>query len=294
MMSGMNFGGSIMARRWKRAAILLGVGLVVGCDTDPRPVNEAKKIEEPKPQQVELKPPAKPAQSDPAAAQLLKEVINAHTGGKLELLEKLKACSYIRTGTLEAAGGRWPATWQVDLVWPDRFRVRSELQMGATVHMTFSRSPAGAWRFPPEVPTGKPEKQLFDAEYSRTLTAQFHEDSVNLLFPLVDPKTVTIRAADETIHGQELLGLHVWTPALDYALLGFDKKTKLLTRIVYHGREEIRNVVKEVVVTEHQEFSGVKLASKLYVKANGRTLADWTKLAVTTGVAIDPKVVDNP
>ena len=67
--------------------------------------------------------------------------------------------------TAAPAGGRWPTTWQVDLVWPDRYRLRSELQMGATVNITFAKSPAGVWRFPPEVPTAKPEKQVFDAEF---------------------------------------------------------------------------------------------------------------------------------
>jgi hypothetical protein len=287
----------------RRAAVLMAGGLwaAVGCDPEPPPVVEAKRVDEPMAQVVELKPPPRPPQTEAAAAELLKDALTAHTGGQPERLEKLKACAYVRTGKSETPGGRTDATWKFHLQWPDRFRMSAEAQLGGGVtHAhTFALSPAGAWRASVltgsgQVPQEKREKVTLDAEASRTLTSQFHEDCLVFLFPLADPKTVAARAPDESLNGQELIGLHVWTPALDYALLGFDKKTKLLTRVVYSGREALTNVTKEVVATEHQEFDGVKLASKLYVKANGRTLADWYKLTVTTGQPIDPKVFENP
>jgi hypothetical protein len=283
-----------MIRRGITGGVLAAaVGLAgVGCDTDPPPVIEAKKIEEPQIAVPELKPPIKPAQSDEAAAQLLKEAIAAHTGGHPERLDKLRNCSFTRTGVVTMPSGAFPAVWKMDVLWPDRYRMTAEIQAGASITRTvFTRSPAGAWQFPPDNPQGK---QALDKESARTFLAQFHEDAVGLLFPLADRATVVTRATDETVNGKELVGLHVWTPALDYALVSIDKKTKLLTRVVYNGREDRFNVVKELVATEHQEFDGVKLASKLYVKGNGRNLADWTKLSVTTDKPVDPKVFDGP
>jgi len=284
-----------MSRRIRSGVLATAIGLAgVGCDPEPPPVVAAKKIEEQKVVVPELKPPIKPAQSDESAAQLLKESLAAHTGGHPERLDKLKNCSFARSGVVNMSNGVFPALWKMDLIWPDRYRMHAEIQMGATVTRTFARSPAGAWQYPPDNPQDKLEKQPLDAEAARTLTAQFQEDCVGLLFPLADPATVTVRATDETLAGKEVIGLHVWTPALDYVLVSIDKKSKLLTRIVYNGREARMNMVKEVVVTEHQEFDGVKLASKMYVKANGRNLADWHKLTITTDKPVDPKVFDAP
>lgn len=288
-----------MRRRRTAVLVLAAVGLAaVGCDNDPPPAVAAKRLDDPA-RPIELKPPAKPAASEPAAAQLLAEAVAAHTGGKPERLDPLKACSYTRTGVIDAPGGRVPATWKMDLHWPDRFRLRTENQTqagGVTVTQltTFATSPAGAWQAFALVQSGqaaheKREKANLPADAAPTLTAQFHEDALLLLFPLADPKTVAARAPDDA----DLLGLHVWTPALDYALLGFDKKTKLLVRVVYTGREALTTVTKELALADHQEVGGVKLPAKVSVKANGLSKADWTKLALTAG-PIDPKAFETP
>jgi hypothetical protein len=292
----------------KRAKIawLFGIAigmLSIGCDNTPPPVIVAKKIEEQQLIVPELKPPIRPAKSDESASQLLREMIAAHTGNSPDRLEKFKVCTFTRTGIMDGTG--WlPTSWTIDLAWPDRYRFRTEMQttqdgVTLTQNQIFAMSPSSAWRMFGLTRAGqqtqeKREQVTLDPDGARTLRTQMQEDSTLLLFPLVDAKTVVARGADQTVHGQELIGLHVWTPALEYAQLSFDKKTKLLTRLIYNGREAHVNMVKELVVTEYQEFDGVKLASKLYVKANGRTLADWNKLTVTTGKPIDPKAFDTP
>lgn len=286
------------------AAILAGLVLaVVGCDTDPPPVAPAKKIEDNAVKPLELKPPVKPAVSEPAAAQWLKEAVDAHTGGQPERLAPFKTCSYTRGGFTDTPGGRSPSTWQFDLQWPERYRLRSESQIGSegaavTRYVSFAVTPDGGWQAFAEVQAGqrqeKRERTPLDAGAVRTLKSQMHEDAMLFLFPLADPKTVAARGPDEAVNGRELVGLHVWTPALDYALLSFDKKTKLLVRMVYHGREALTDQTKEVVVLDYQEVGGVKLAAKLYVKANGLSKADWNKLDVTPVASFDPKLFDKP
>lgn len=289
----------------RRAAAVLAVTFlaVVGCDSDPPPVIEVKKKEAEKADQFELKPPPKPAQSEPAAVLLLKEALDAHTGGQPDRLNRFKSVTYTRTGRLETPGGLAQTNWSFDLAWPDRYRLRTKLELakdGAAFTQvdTFAVSPAGAWQARAEEQSGqqpaeKRQRMPLDAELTRTLKAQMNEDAVLFLFPLTDPTTVVSRGPDETLNGVEVVGLHVWTPALEYALVSFDKKTKLLARVVYTGREMATNVVKEVVVTENQEFDGVKLPVKLTVKANRQNKADWQKLTVTPG-PIDPKVFDTP
>lgn len=292
----------------RRAAAVLAVTFVaalaaIGCDSDPPPVIEVKKKEEGKADQFELKPPPKPAKSEPAAVALLKEALDAHTGGKPDRLDRYKSAAYTRTGVMESPGSRVPASWSFDLAWPDRFRLRTELKLakdgGAFTQLdTFALTPAGAWQARAETQSGqqpaeKRQRMPMDAEFTGTLKAQMNEDAVLFLFPLADPTTVVARGPDEALNGVEVVGLHVWTPALEYALVSFDKKTKLLARVVYSGREMATTVVKEVVITENQEFDGVKLPVKLTVKANRQNKGDWQKLTVTPG-PIDPKVFDTP
>jgi hypothetical protein len=289
----------------RRAAAILAVTFLaaIGCDSEPPPAVGVKKKEEGKADQSEFKPEPRPAQSDPAAVQLLKEALHAHTGGKPERLDRYKSVAYTRTGTLDAPGSRVPTDWSREMAWPDRFRLRTELKMakdgGAFTQLdTFALTPAGAWQARAEVQSGqqpaeKRQRMPMDAEFTGTLKSQMNEDAVLFLFPLADPATVVARGPDETLNGVEVVGLRVWTPALEYALLSFDKKTKLLARVVYSGREMATTVVKEVVVTENQEFDGVKLPVKLTVKANRQNKGDWQKLTVTPG-PIDPKVFDTP
>jgi hypothetical protein len=289
----------------RRAAAVLAVTFLaaVGCDSDPPPVIEVKKKEEAKADQFELKPPVKPAKSEPAAATLLKEALDAHTGGKPDRLDRYKSVAYTRTGVMETPGGNVQSSWTFDLVWPDRYRLRTKLELakdGAAFTQldTFALTPAGAWQARAEVQSGqqpaeKRQRMAMDAEFARTLKAQMSEDAVLFLFPLADPATVVSRGPDETLNGVAVVGLHVWTPALEYALVSFDTKTKLLARVVYSGREMATSVVKEVVVTDNQEFDGVKLPVKLTVKANRQNKGDWQKLTVTPG-PIDPKVFDTP
>lgn len=289
----------------RRAAAVLAVTFLaaVGCDPDPPPVIEAKKKEGDKADQFELKPPPRPAQSEPAAVLLLKEALDAHTGGKPERLARYKSAAYTRTGMVEGFGGRVPANWSFDLAWPDRYRVRTEVQAAqdgavTTELKTFALAPAGPWMAQAVVragqqPAEKRERAPLDAESARTVKAQMNEDAMLFLFPLTDPAAVVSRGPDETLNGVEVVGLHVWTPALEYALLSFDKNTKLLARVVYTGREATVSVVKEVVIADNQEFDGVKLPTKLTVKANRQNKGDWQKLTVTPG-PIDPKVFDTP
>jgi hypothetical protein len=262
--------------------------LLAGCGDAPAPVNEAKRIERPKEADNDLKPPSRPAASDDAGKKLLAEVLAAHTGGQPDKLAALRECSFTRKGVQYLSAGQTPAEWSTALLWPDRYRLRIELGYGGGVKQvqTFASNPAAAWVRAGDEPA---PKEPMDKEVALTLASQKNEDAISLLFILADPATVVTRAADD----QNLLGLHVWTPGIEYARLRIDPKTKLLTRFTYNGREGTDQVMKELIFQEFKEYAGVKLGAKMAARAKGNLLAEWTELTVDTAKP-DPKSFDGP
>jgi hypothetical protein len=280
-----------MKRLTTFALVGLSLGLTVGCGDKPPAVIEAKAIDQPRAESAELKPPPKPAATDPDARKLLDDMLAAHTGNQPDKLAALRECSFTRKGTLD---NQVTAVWKRDLVWPDRYRVRTEMSNtagGKLVH-TFALRESVGWLQPGEDPN---PKSKLSADMVLTLRSQFHEDAVTLLFVLADGQTLAAKAADEKWNDKELGVADVWTPAGEHARLGIDKKTKLLTRIVYVGREASSPdpVTKEITFQEYKEFGGVKLGSKMYAQTKSQSLGVWTELTVDL-TKPDAKLFDGP
>lgn len=277
---------------------LVLAGSLLGCKDEPATLQTAKPTETPSSGPFDLKPPAKPAKADPEAKTKLDAMIAAHTGGKPERLAKLKSCSFTRHGLIMNDGPR-TAVQTIDLDWPNRYKYRSEITLNGQNVFQAGLTPTLNWRFPGEPdPTkalpDKPEKQKLDGDITVTVRRQMQEDALFLLFPFLEPETVVTTAEGDTIGEKECFGLHVWTPALDYALVHVDKAGSQLARLAYRGREGRAEVVKIMVFEEFQEFGGVKLGSKIYLKAAGNDLASWRSLSVTLGKTFDPTYFDNP
>ena len=255
-------------------------------------VQEAKKIEQKATAAPELKTPAKPFTSDPAAQKLLAEVLAAHTGGKPELLAKLKQCRFTRTGQIEQPNGRFPNIWTTTLAWPDRYRLATEQIGVATNSMTYASSPNGAWMYPAG-PDNK-DKATMPPEFLLTFLLQNQEDAVSLLFALTEPGIVVQGGTPDTLDGQPVLKLEVWNAALPYARIDVDAATKLVKRITYNGREMTSPIVKELLLLNSADYSGIKLASRILVKGGGRTLAEWNEFTVEFLPVVDPKLFEQP
>ncbi len=269
-------------------AVLPLVLALIGCGTKPAPIIEAKAIDKPKVEDHELKPPAKPEASDPDAKKLLDEMLAAHTGGSPDKLAAFRECTFTRKGYQEGANGRFNATWTTHLSWPGRYRVRMDLDLGGGVsqQLLFGQSPTGAWR----AAVGDKEKGPLDPDSRQTLTTQFHEDALALLFPFTDPAVVATRAEGKDATASEV---HAWVPAVGYVRVGLDAKTKLLARLTYNGREGNVPVMKELTFSEYKEFVGVKLGTKVGVRTKTKPLGEWTELTVDV-TKPDPKVFDGP
>jgi len=281
-------------------AMLLLACAILGCKPEPKTLPTAKPMDETKVVALELKPPAKPEKSDPEARKKLDAVLAAHTGGKLELLQKLKSVSFTRNGLINADGPPGRTSVQtIDVDWPARYKYRTEIQFDGLAVFQAGLTPTENWRYPAEPdpskpPPEKPEKQKLDGEVTLTVRRQMQEDALFLLFPFADPLTVVLPAEDATIGDKACFGLHVWTPALEYVLVHVEKANSMLVRYAFKGRERRSEVVKELVFEEFGDFGGVKLGTKIYLRAVGTDLASWRSLTVTAGKTFEPKYFDNP
>ena len=108
------------------------------------------------------------------------------------------------------------------------------------------------------------------------------------MFPLADPTTVAVPAPEVAVNESPAAGAYVWSPALAPALVHFDKKTGRVARVVYRGRENNGEVLKEIRVREHREFGGVWLPTKFELRTNGRLFLDVEKQTFEIGKTFDP------
>jgi hypothetical protein len=280
-----------------RSACLLGfasvlVCILFGCGSEPVAIEEAKKIDQPTIKAMELIAPVKPMQSQPEAAKLLQECLEAHSSGKPELLKALQSCSIIRSGAIEKPAGRLRMTWKTKQSWPDRYRVTMEIQTDAISTLTYCMAPGNNWQYPS--PNNPQEKAPLNNEVVSTMKAQFEEDSITMIFGLAELGVLCTRGTDETISGVELLTLHIWTPHLEYAQIGIDKTTKLLRRVVYNGKELNETVIKEVLISGYTEFDQLKLPSRMVIRGSGRILAEWFEVKLDSSAKVELSDFEKP
>ncbi len=268
---------------------VIGVAVGLGCSNDPPPIREAKPIDSgssDKP--VELPPMAAPDKFDPAAKAIVDDAIKAHTGGKPELLQKLKSVEFSREGQ-GLAGGQVPVPqkWLVHAAWPNRIRFRFEMP-GQPVAL-LCRDGDKVWQASGAGPKGEPDPDL-----ARDFRLDATSEWLWMLFPLTEPGTVLAAAPDVLANDRPAAGVRVWAQGVTDAILHFDKETRLLVRVTFDGRESRRKVTKELLIPTTKAFQGVILPDKMILKADGSLLAEWTMTALDFRSSIDPKVFENP
>ena len=268
-----------------RGLILIAGVLAAGCSNDPPPIREATPVSGEKAVLAEFHPPAKPAKSDPDAAKLVAAALAAHNCTDAATLAKLKAASLHRTGlTTTPDGLRAPLTCDIDVFVPGRYRAAITVSRPekAENFVLVVNPDAGSIAIPggPASPLNEPT--LLD------LHSQMAEEEFLLMFPLADPTTVAVPAPEVAVNESPAAGAYVWSPALAPALVHFDKKTGRVARVVYRGRENNGEVLKEIRVREHREFGGVWLPTKFELRTNGRLFLDVEKQTFEIGKTFDP------
>lgn len=279
--------------------LLIGAA-VLGCKPEPPPLQTAKPTEQPKSTQFELKPPAKPAESDRDAHAKLSAFLAAQTADKPEALQKLKSMNYTRNGVMFLSGPPGLAASQtVDLSWPAKFKHSNEITAQVVATVGIGLGGLENWisnrqrNFGEPVALPLPKDKLTD-DLLVTAKRQLQEDACFLLFPFADPATRVLPAEGAAVGDSDCYGLHTWSPALEYALLHIDKKTNSLVRLAFTGHENSRDVLKELLCEDHKIYDGVRLPNRVYVRAGGVELAEWRSLKVTSNTTFAATHFDNP
>lgn len=278
-----------MRRMWGVAGIMaIGTAVGLGCSNDPPPIQHAKAVpgsNTDKP--VELPPMTPPDKFDAAAKAIVDDAIKAHTGGKPELLQKLKSVEYTREGQA-LAGGQLPISskWLIHAAWPNR--VRFHLEMSDRPINVLCRNGDKVWQSSGGTKFEPPD------DFARDFRIDATSEWLWMLFPLTEPSTVLAMAPETTANTRPAVGVRIWANGVTDAILHFDKETKLLVRITFEGRESRRKVTKELAILTHKTFHGLTLPDKMILKADGTVLAEWNTTALDFRPTIDAKVFENP
>jgi hypothetical protein len=269
--------------------VVLGVAVGLACSDKQPPIDIANPIDSANPDKPpELPPMAAPDKFDPAAKAIVDDAIKAHTGGKPDLLQKLKSVEFSREGQgLGAGRDPVPQKWLVHAAWPNRIRFRFETPGQFVVHIC--RNGDKVWR----ASETSPKEELPD-DYAGEIRLDASFEWLWMLFPLTEPSTVVALAPEAVANDRPAVGVRVWAQGVTDAILHFDKETKLLARVTFDGRENRRKVTKELLIPTTKAFHGVVLPDKMILKADGNLLAEWNMTALDFRPTIDPKVFDNP
>ncbi len=278
----------------RRCLTLIVFVLVTGCSDTPRVIVPAKAVPvvEATKGGVELPAMKAPEKSEPAAMELVKAALNAHTANKPNDVNKFKTVKFLRGGFIRSLDQQTlPQAWTIHATWPSQYRVQAELSGNQIVTLGWNgttgwRSVSVAGKGPPTVKMSSSEVEDFQLD----VTGEW----LWLLFPFTDPETIVTSAPTTIINGKTSPGVRIWHPKLSPAIVHFDPDTKLLLMITYEGRESGRKVIKEFDMLEHKEFEGVKFPVRMAQKANGEQYAEWTLNTLESKPSHDAKLFEGP
>jgi hypothetical protein len=262
-----------MRRTWATAAVC-GAVLAAGCPESGPPKREiAQPVDGSRGDAPPVKPAstAKPAKTDPAAETVIEKLLGTHTGGKPELLDKLKTFKSVRKGRFEEVGA---AEWTVEAVWPDRFRQQTEIpQLGGGLNVTVRNGPTGwkllrSQRMTEPVPLTALEMNAFQTDIFGEWMA--------LLVPLLDKSArVAAPVAAAEFGGKPTTGVRIWIGDHPPVVLRVDDASGRLMRIEYSISSDVGVVPIVIAFGEQKETNGVVLPVKSAYTANNRPATTW-------------------
>jgi hypothetical protein len=275
--------------------VMLAVG--IGCSSQPPSVKIAQPIQSSTEPDFVVLP--KPAGSDPAAQALLKECLEAHTGGAITKLAKFKQSTMTRTGLQDTGAGNINAEWQSDISWPTKYRFRASLTLNDGIKILSTGNTPIPWGFQSFQETNQPmpreqTKVTLNEFALQEMNLQFREDAVHLLFPLAEESVLVTSRPDSTLGGKPHKAINVWTSAVDYLTVTIDPESKLIARIKYQGQESGKPVPKTFTYGKYGELAGVKFPQETEVATPQRVLARWNKLQVVTKDSFPDKLFEGP
>lgn len=271
------------------AGVLVGFA-AAGCSDAPKPIQAAKPIDTPVVAVgVKVAKTPAPAKSDPAAVAVVADAIKAHTGGKPERLAGWKTASYRLVGQVLPQAPT-AATLDVKMEWPTRFWSKWELD-GKTPYILARNADTG-WAM-----TEGGVKQKATPEKSLDIAIDSSSEWFGFLGCLTDADTVVAPGPDLPESDRPTVGVRVWSPHLPPAVLHFEKASKRLARVTFLGREDGKEVTKEIVYLPDSTFTtanGLVLPSKRVVRIDGAPTAEWELVSVEIPATLDAKLFEKP
>jgi hypothetical protein len=200
------------------------------------------------------------------ALQRVEQAIAAHGGS--EQLAKLKHVSFTAKGNVYAGDMLKPAVREAQLDLPDKCRWTFELTGAAK--LVFVINGARGWQL------SQGASEPISGPFLDELTEQSNALVLGQLLPLRD-KTVTLATLPEAkVGGEPAVGVRASRKGRPDVDLYFDKKTGLLSRLSYKGKEAGRVVLKEFEYSKYKPVDGVMVPTKLADRMDGKPIAEWS------------------
>ena len=205
------------------------------------------------------------AQDEPRT--LLQKGIIAQGGERL-----LKARTLIRVakGELDAFPQPIPFVGEARFNLPDQARWNFELEQNKqkSLILLIVNKDKG-WRA-----TGGAAQDLTARELDN-LREEAYVHWVMTLLPVLQNAFEVSPLPETKVNGEPAVGFKAATKGKPDVSLYFDKKTFLLAKAEYKGKEADLTVNKEIILSAYKDYDGLKLPTKLLVQSNGKRVAEW-------------------
>jgi hypothetical protein len=211
-----------------------------------------------------------PLQADDqdAARALIERAIKAH-GGE-DGLAKFQTSRRAGTGTMVLSGKELPFTEETVVQLPERARIAVDVDRKVQI-ITVVNGDKG-WNS-----AGGAVMEL-----SKERVEEIREESYVLwlatLVPLKKSSFKLTPLTEVKVNGKPVVGVQASAKDHGDVNLFFDKENGLLVKIERKAREAGVPVEKEYFYSEHKEFAGVKLPTKLVLLINGKKVIESSSL----------------
>lgn len=198
---------------------------------------------------------------------IIQRAISAHGGS--ESLAKMKAVIVTSKGKANFGGPEVEGTRDSSWALPDRVLWTLEFPRDK-LKTTLAVNGLSGWQKVNTTPASDMSPPAYD-----TMIDDAYAYWLATVLPLTRKDLVFAVAPDGTIDSQPAFGIKVTKPNRPEATLYFSKSNGLLMKVAYKGREAGVPVPKEIVLSNHKTFDGVKLPTKIVDITKGAVMGDW-------------------
>ena len=230
-----------------------------------------------------------PALAQESAAEIVDRAIRA-TGTTADRLEQLQVSTQKMRGVMVAPVGELPTRKGLLYQGDNQFRAAFEISVNDRMTGTsLGISGEKGWRiYPTGISDALGESEINDIRdelYCRWLST---------LAPLKSNDVTLETLPSIKVNQQPAVGVKVTRKGKPTVSLYFDKKTMLLVKSVFTGRESGVKVTKETIFSDFQAFQNMQLPTKIVEVHNGLKAASWTVQDYSFPGKIDVKQFDRP